>query len=397
MITAGTGIGAGMFSLPIVSSGMWFGYSVIALIFTWYLNYISSLYVLELNLRYMPGASFDTITKKILGKNWNIVVNLFIGFLMYILLYAYFSAFGNIISDNIKLDRLPDYFQNGIGLLFGLILAFTVWYSGTLAGRISSFLVMGMVATFIFSMAGLTIRIDFDKLMDSGSIETSYFKYIWMALPYYVTSFGFVTIVPSLYKIYGEETFKIKQSLLWGSIIILAIYTLFIIVAFGNISRVEFLEINKNGGNVAELIKGFNAGKEDGLLNGVLNLFSNFAIITSFLGIGLSLFDFVADKFSFSNSKMGRLKTAMITFLPSGIASFFFPNGFIVAIGYAGLICILGFFIAPFFMVRKVRKDLIKDTHLVFGGRIILLIFLLSSILIAFCQVLAMFNCLPKW
>ena len=63
VIIGGTIIGAGMFSLPVVMSGAWFFWSMAALIFTWFCMLHSGLMILEANLNYRIGSSFDTITK----------------------------------------------------------------------------------------------------------------------------------------------------------------------------------------------------------------------------------------------------------------------------------------------------------------------------------------------
>lgn len=399
MITAGTAIGAGMFSLPVVSSGMWFVFSIVCLLFLWFLNYLSALYILEANFQFSPGASFDTITTKILGKNWNILIGLSIAFLMYILLYAYFSAFGSMVTKILGWEILitNKWMQGLMSIALGSLLAFVVWLSTATVGRISTILVFGMIISFIVSMTGFAVQIEASKLFDITGQKSSYFPYLWAALPYFMTSFGFATVVPSLYKFYGKNPVIIKRSLLWGSLIALLVYALFIFVAFGNISRLEFIAINEAGGNIGDLVNAFEKGKGSNKINFVLNLFSNFAIVTSFLGVGLGLFDFIADKFSFADTKKGRLKTACITFLPSGMLSFFFPNGFIAAIGFAGLVCIFGFFIAPFFMVRKVRNSNTESNYQVWGGNGLLIFFLLSSILVGVCQILAMLDYLPEW
>lgn len=49
------------------------------------------------NLNYRIGSSFDTITKDLLGKGWNLVNGVSIAFVLYILTYAYISASGSIL------------------------------------------------------------------------------------------------------------------------------------------------------------------------------------------------------------------------------------------------------------------------------------------------------------
>lgn len=83
MIIGGTIIGAGMFSLPVVMSGAWFFWSLLALIFTWFCMLHSGLMILEANLNYHIGASFDTITKDLLGNGWNIINGLTVAFVLY--------------------------------------------------------------------------------------------------------------------------------------------------------------------------------------------------------------------------------------------------------------------------------------------------------------------------
>lgn len=82
VIIGGTIIGAGMFSLPVVMSGAWFFWSMAALIFTWFCMLHSGLMILEANLNYRIGSSFDTITKDLLGKGWNVVNGISIAFVL---------------------------------------------------------------------------------------------------------------------------------------------------------------------------------------------------------------------------------------------------------------------------------------------------------------------------
>ena len=67
MIIAGTAVGAGMFSLPIAMSGIWFGWSVAVFLLTWFCMLLSGMMILEANLNYPVGSSFSTITRDLLG------------------------------------------------------------------------------------------------------------------------------------------------------------------------------------------------------------------------------------------------------------------------------------------------------------------------------------------
>lgn len=399
MITAGTSVGAGMFSLPIVSSGMWSILSILSLLIIWLLSYFSAMYLLEANVQFDPGASFDTMVKEILGKRWNAMTGLAIAFIFYVLLYAYFSGFGSIIANTLGWEVFDSSYwvQGLLSLLVGSILAGVVWFSTKLVGRLSTILVFGMILSFALSIFGLAINLDASKLFDRGVPHSDYFKYVWAALPYYITSFGFASVVPSLYKYYGRDPLIIRNSLGLGAIFALLVYGVFILVSFGNISRAEFVIVNDSGGNIGDLINAFSQIKDNSALITSLTIFSNFAIVSSFLGVGLGLFDYIADKFSFANNHWERFYVACITFLPPGIASFFFPDGFIAAIGLAGLVLVYTFFILPYLMVKKVRKLDGTSTFRVVGGKLLLNLFLFASLMVAMFHVLSMFNYLPIW
>jgi len=98
MIISVTAVGAGMFSLPIVTSGVWFSVYVTLLVYTWACMLISGLMILEAMMHYPSGAIVHTSVKNLLGKCWNAINGISIAFLLYILTYAYIAAGGSIIT-----------------------------------------------------------------------------------------------------------------------------------------------------------------------------------------------------------------------------------------------------------------------------------------------------------
>ncbi len=397
MITAGSIIGAGIFSLPIVSSGMWFLLSLCVIGVLWYLNFLISMVLLEVNCHYPPGASFDTFVDDILGKTWNVLAGLGVGFLMYILLYAYFSAFGSMASHTLSLSENSGISSGLLGLLAGLVFATMVWKSTSVVMRISTILVIAMVGAYLLSMFGLSLNVEFANLFNHGQTDATYTSYIWMALPYYLTAFGFASLVPSLYKFYGKEPQKIRKSIRLGSLIALAIYIVFIIICFGVISRSDYIAINAAGGNMGDLVGALTQGNDRPSINLALSSFSNFAIISSFFGVSLGLFDYIADLCDFSDDGKGRFRSACLTFLPPGIASFFFPHGFIVAIGYAGIAMAFSYILVPLLMIWKVRSTRDYAGFRLWGGKPLLLIIFFCGAVIVLCQILAALDYLPVY
>ena len=303
----GTSVGAGMFSLPIVSSGMWFNWSLLLLIFTWFCMFHSSLMILETNLNFPPGSSFDTFVKATLGRRWNTFNGLTLMFVLYILTYAYISGGGSIVSHTLERGlglSLPPMLA---GLLFAFGLAFIVWSSTALVGRVTTVLLGGMLISFLLSVGNLTVHVQLPVLLDN---KPSYLPFLLATIPYYLTSFGYHSNVPSLVKHYGKDPARIRKCLLYGSLISLVIYVLWLMVTMGNIPRDQFKSIIGAGGNMGDLMSVLGEVGGGEKLSTLLNVFANIAVVSSFLGVTLGLFDYIADKFSFDDSNGGRFKTA---------------------------------------------------------------------------------------
>lgn len=397
MITAGSAIGGGMFSLPIVSSGMWFGLAVLSFMLIWFISYLSSLMILEANLHYPEGSSFDTFVTDILGRQWSIFFGFCVAFMLYILLYAYCSAFGNMAMhawQNSFGEASNSQLQAFLGLGLAIIFSAAIWLSTVFVGRLASILVVAMGISFMIAISGVLPNISVSSLFALNGKADSYVQYVWAGLPYYLTSFGFATMVPSLYKHYGRDFKKIKSSLFYGSVIALLTYVLWLAITFGVIPREEFISINEAGGNVGDLVSAMETKIGKSSIQSAINLLSYFAIISSFLGVGLSLFDYIADLFGFKNDKLARFKTICLTFLPPALASFFFPNGFILAIGYAGFVLYLAVFLIPFVMILKLRTTREKGIYQLSGDKGLLIFIFIISTITALCKILTMLDLL---
>ncbi len=93
--------------------------------------------------------------------------------------------------------------------------------------------------------------------------------------------------------------------MVFGSLLALVIYLFWLYCTMGNIPRESFKAIISSGGNVDSLVKSFLGTKQHGIIEFCLLVFSNLAVASSFFGVTLGLFDYLADLFKIDNSTAG--------------------------------------------------------------------------------------------
>lgn len=399
MVIAGTVIGGGMFALPVDLAGAWFFWGAFILIIAWFSMLHSGLLLLEANLNYPTGSSFNTLTKDLLGKRWNVISGITVAFVLYILTYAYISANGAIISETLSMHSSMTIPSRVIGIGTAVFVASVLWISSLAASRITSLFLGIKILAFVIVFGSLFFKVDFSILSDVSGISESnrYFPYIFMAVPVCLASFGFHGNIPSLIICYGKRKDKLVKSIVLGSLLALFIYLFWLYCTMGNIPREKFKEIISSGGNVDALVKSFMGTHPGGVIEFFLLVFSNLAVASSFFGVTLGLFDYLADLFKIDNSHFGRFKTVLLTFLPPGILYLLFPNGFIYGIGGAGLCATIWAVIVPALLALKSRKRFPDKTFTVWGGKVIPAVVILFGVTVIICWFGNVLNILPKF
>ena len=370
MIIAGTVIGAGMLANPTATSGVWFTGSLIVLLYTWFSMLSSGLMILEVNTHYPHGASFDTMVKDLLGPTWNVINGIAVAFVLYLLTYAYIFVGGDLTAKGLG-SAFGVKIPLTVGQLsFFLIFATCVWASARLVDRFTSILIGGMVLTFIWATGGLIAEAKLPVLFDTQAPSgTPYWIYISAALPVCLASFGFHGNVSSLLKYFKGDAPKVAKSLWAGTLIALVIYVLWQIAIQGNLPRSEFAPVIATDGQVSVLIEVLSKFVQTGSMATILSFFSYMAIATSFLGVTLGLFDYIADIFKWDDSVSGRTKTAALTFLPPLVSCLLFPTGFVTAIGYVGLVATVWTCFLPSLLLLRSRQKFGKGkNYTVYGG-----------------------------
>ncbi len=398
LILSGTAIGAGMLALPMVSASAGFVFSTLLIIFLWALMTLTALLILEVNLAFKAyHNSFGTMAYETLGRTGQVIAWLTCLLLLYSLTSAYIAGNTSLLTTLVHriFDVTSPSWINA--LIFTGVLGFAVFWSTH---------TVDILNRCFISVKGLLLFLTLFLLMPHIKItqlihQSGPAKYIWAAAPIFLTSFGFHTVIPSLTNYLGRDAKTLKRVILIGTIIPLIIYILWLATTLGIIpliGRYSFSHIAQAHASVGGFVSTMDHLLNNKFITFGINGFSNIAMTTSFLGVSLGLFDFLADGFKRSNSHFGRLQTAVLTFIPPLVFALYYPKGFILALGYAAIFVAILEIILPAMMVIKLRKSkTLKSSYRVTGGKPLLVLVMLIGFALIACQLLSVFHVIPSF
>lgn len=388
-IIASVCVGAGMLGLPSAGAGAWTVWSVVAISVTMIMMTLSGWLLLEALKHYDFKSSFNTVAKDVLSKKVNFINNLSLYFVGGILLYAYISTSGDIFSSMLGVS------SELASVLFVALCSAFVLHSTRAVDRISIVLILFMIISFALGISGLASQISVPTLFSVSDADTSYSTYALALLPVALTSFGYHHSVSTMRDYYQDEQ-RAKKAILAGTAIALTFYLVWVICIFGNLPREAFGPVVSAGGGVDALLSALTNGIDSTSIKQALNIFSIAAVVSSFIGVGLGVFDYLADFFGFEDTRTGRLKTWAVTFLPPLVFSLIAPFGFVTAIGLAGAAATIWACIIPAMLAKALRQRVpAQEGFVVPGGSMTINVVITFGVLTAAFHLLAMANVLP--
>ena len=375
LLVAGTMIGAGMLAMPLTSAGIGFGFTLVLLLGLWALLTFSALLFVELYQTAESDAGIGTLAEQYFGKAGRIIATAVLIIFLYALIAAYVSGGGSLLK-----DLLPESFGDKVSvLLFTVIFGSFIVIGTHSVDKINRVLFFVMLAAFAVVLSLMLPEIKFDNLM-ATPIDNAL---IISASPVFFTAFGFHGSIPSLNKYLGGNVKALRISILAGSAITLCAYILWQMSTHGLLTQNEFLQILKEDATLNGLVKATLAITGSNMIAGAVKLFSTLALVTSFLGVGLGLLECIEDllKRSF-NISAGRISLGLMTFIPPLVFALFYPEGFILALGYAGQMFAFYAVVLPVSLVWKARRTHTNLPYKVWGGNLTLIIVLVLGVII---------------
>ncbi len=375
LIIAGTALGAGMLAIPMVLAQFGLLYGTLLMVLICFGTTYAALLLLEATIKAGGGLGLNSIARKTLGKQGQLITNGLLYALLICLLMAYILGAGDLLSkllSNFGVEITATTSQTVFTLLAGAVVA-----SGTgVIDKLNRALFFVMLASLFATMAFLAPSMTQENLMQVTShdhvdlIKTSAILF---------TSFGFMVVIPTLVSYNHEATDKqLRNMVIIGSLIPLVCYLCWLFAVVGNLSEEQFRSFE----NVSDLMAAFEA--QSPWVGNVLSTFTGLALLTSFFGVAMALFNQNKDMFN-QNTAV----TYCISFILPLAGSLLAADKFLQVLNYAGIILVFLAVFVPLVMVHKQRfMKVADDRYRAEGGSAMMLFSLLFGCFLLISQVI---------
>ncbi|MBS0286756.1 MAG: amino acid permease [Proteobacteria bacterium] len=394
MLVSGTCIGAGMLALPVSTAAGGFYPSSMVFIFCWLMMTFSAFLMLEVSLWYPEETNLITMAKSTLGKPGEFIAWATYVLFLYALMTAYTSGASGIIGKILGTMG----FDESLGLWITVVIFAAIVYFGARsvdwANRI---MMIGLIGAYV-ALVGIVIPKVSPQMLADGHP-----KYLWTTGPLLVTSFGFHLLIPSLKNYLSSDVKALRWSIFFGSLLPLIVYLLWEVLVLGVIpvkgeqGLVAILHAEHHTGKqaVIELTQLLSHLLKNSHVTVLAGVFGLCAMLTSFIGVALGLFDFFADGFHIKKTVRGKFTLAALTFLPPVLMALFYPR-FITALHYAGFFAAILLVIFPAVMVWWGRYCQHKEAqYRVMGGKAAVIATFLFGVAVIILEILHRLEKLP--
>lgn len=329
-LVAGTCIGGGMLALPVATGISGFFPSTLMMAFCWFAMTASALLLLEVNLWMKEGAHVITMASTLLGPIGKAVSWCVYLFICYASVVAYTAAGGSFMINGVQ-GMLGVAISKQWGCLFFIVFFGSVIYLGNrFVGRVNTILFTAMIFAYL-AIVGVGVSEVRTDLLSHAYWPTSI-----LAIPLLLTTFSFQTMLPSLTPYLKRNARALRCAIIGGTTLTFIVYLIWqwmvlgIVPVHGPNSLIKALEA---GEPVTQFLR---EHVQNGWLSIIAEYFAFFALVTSFLGISLGLFDFLSDGLKIPNKGKGRIVLSLLIIVPTFIFSAYFERIFITALDVSG-------------------------------------------------------------
>lgn len=377
LLIIGTCIGAGMLALPIATAQLGFAGAVLLMLVCWFVMTCGAFLLLEVTLWMPLNSNLNTMARRTIGPIGQCISWLAFLFLLYSLLSAYIAGSSDLFQHLLSLATGVDLPRWLSSILFIVIFGTVVWWGVRSIDYANRFLMIFKFTSFFLVVFMLIPFVSPAQLAEGDFHQlTSY-----TALMVSFTAFGFAAIVPSVRIYLQGNVDKVRKAILIGSLVPLLCYLAWDAVIMGVIPLDPLSIMLSSENSTSDLSAALSAATSNSIITFFMRLFTSVCVLTSFLGVSLSLTDFWADALQQEKKGWGNVAICGLTFIPPLLIVLFFPGVFVSALEYAGIDSVILLVLLPVWMAWTGRYHRhMANGFIVPGGKLLLVVLALFSL-----------------
>lgn len=380
LLVAGTCIGAGMLALPLTTghAGFWPAMAMNGI--CWLFMLATGLLFLEATLWMEDGANVLSMADRFFGRYGKFLGGLAFLFLYYCLMVAYIAGGAPLLAS--ATERLTGIaVDHTMGcVLFSCLFGGIVFLGAVVIDRVNGLLMGGLILSYLL-MLGTGITEVQPHFLTRQSWPLSL-----LALPTLFAAFGYHNIIPSLCTYLNRDEKKLRLGILLGTILPLLAYGLWQWLVIGSVSEQTLRLAAAEGTPIDQVLFDLT----NPWIGRLATFFSFFAIVTSILGVGMSMVDFLGDGLHLKQrSGWRRGFLCLATFVVPAFFASSDPRVFLDALGYAGGFgeaVLNGLFPIGMVWIGRYRMGL-RSAYRLPGGKPLLIMLFLFTLVVVLLQV----------
>lgn len=342
-MVSGCAMGAGSLALPMLAAGPGFVWSSLFIVLTGVFSYFLAIFTLEIYMINKNGENASTVALRNFGKPGAVfaaIVNLA---LMYAVLTVYMTGGADLLTKTL-LPLINLDVSSHIGLLIFLVIFLPVFFNGT-GVVVKSNTIVFYIKLFSFLIAIILGLKFFSRTIIYAPVIN--LEYLPRGLPIFFSALGFQFLVPILAQFNGYDRIRCRKILACGVLLPVVLYILWAGVMLSLVPRDgsgnTFFSLLSKDESVGTMISyaTHNNPRLPELMKIALNVFSNMAMLTSFLSVGISLYEYIRDALKLKQNMNGKILNLTITMLPPIVFAFAYPNGFLLVLQQVSIFLIL--------------------------------------------------------
>lgn len=346
LLVAGTSIGLGLLSLPILTASSGFFPSLVIYIVCWAFMLATGLLILEACIWMPKRANLITLSARLLGKWGKRLCWVLYLFLFSCLLIAHITGGAEVISNETH-GTWPTWMNP---LAYAAVFSAIVYLGILWVDRVNVILMIALLISFIMFF------VPSFPFIHKSFLNRMNWDGAWFAFPFIFTAFGYQNLVPTLFNYMNRNVKKTRLALMMGTLLALLVFVAWEFLILGVVP----LE-GKSGLKQA-------LASSQGVINPLIHYIhhpslvkigqalSFFAMTTSYLGISIAFVDFLLDGLKVHHKKDARGYVCLLIFLIPTLIACVIPDPFIRVLFFGGgLATLILWGILPILMIWSGR------------------------------------------